>query len=423
MQKDNIVLVGMPGSGKTSVGKALAEKCGLTLVDMDEAILKRRDEDTVAEIFALEDGEALFRELETSLLEEIAADADRIVLATGGGSCMRAHNRQLMKEIGRVVWLDAPVDVIAERLRDDRGKDRPLLQKGGFSDLKRTLRDLMNKRQNHYAAVSDYHLDDASQTPHELADLIFEEFDLNILGNVFDTVLAIDGPVASGKSSVAREVAKKLGWVHVNTGAMYRCVTLLAAEQGLLDDCCAEKLTAIATSLDFAFGPADENGLRPVLLRGEDVTERIGSQDISRHVSKVADTLGVRSALVDVQRAMAKKGNAVLEGRDISTVVCPEARWKVFLVASLEERAKRRADEFISRGEDVDMMVLNIDIISRDNRDRLRPQGGLKLHPEAIIVDTTDVPMDEVVNTIAGIAGSRTTAQDIAKPQPKKRSA
>ena len=415
MQNDNIVLVGMPGSGKTTIGKLLAERCGLTFIDLDESILKRRGFQNVADIFAQEDGETLFRNMESEMLKEIAADANHIVLATGGGSCLRPMNRQHMKEIGHVVWLDASVDVLLGRLRENWTTERPLLQHSSEAELRRILRDMTSKRKASYASASQYHADVDELSVDKLVRKIIGELDLTVHESVFDTVLAIDGPVASGKSSVAREVANALSWIHVNTGAMYRCVTLLAKELNKLENCKAEELTAMAVSLDFSFGPKNANGERPVLLRGNDVTDQINTQEISRNVSKVADTLGVRSALVDVQRQMAKKGNAVLEGRDISTVVCPEARWKFFLVASLEERAKRRAAEYTSRGEEVDMLVLNCDILQRDNRDRMRPQGGLKLHPDAIIFDSTDIPMDEVVNTIASIASrtvvDRKTAQ------------
>lgn len=402
MKRENIVLVGMPCCGKTTVGRYLAERCALTFIDLDEVILKKKGYSSVSEIFELEDGELKFRDFETEVLEQVAADAKHIVIATGGGCCMRAHNRKLMQGIGTVVWLDASLDIIITRLRDDRTADRPLLQYSSEAELKRTLRDMINKRKSQYSSCSEYHLNVDELTSEKVAQKLITELDLTVHESLFDTVLAIDGPVASGKSSVAREVAKELDWVHVNTGAMYRCVALLAGELNQ-QNVKAEELTQIATSLDFAFGPSDENGVRRVLLRGEDVTRKINTQEVSKKVSKVADTMGVRAALADMQRQMAIKGCAVLEGRDISTVVCPEARWKVFLVASLEERAHRRESEYIACGDSVDPIQLYMDIQNRDTADRLRPQGGLKLHPDAVIFDTTDVPMNEVVTTIANL--------------------
>ncbi|MDD4279605.1 MAG: (d)CMP kinase [Candidatus Sumerlaeales bacterium] len=409
MKEENIILIGMPASGKTSVGKTLAEKCNLRYVDLDEYIALHEGCE-ISEIFERENGEEQFREAETKAIDAIAKDANRFVLATGGGACIRLHNRDIFKKMGRIVWLDATLDMIYKNASTDfknaTSPTRPLLQKAyEKGELKRCLREMYTRRRNSYSATSEFHLDVEDKAPDEIANQIISELELSQPASVFDTVLAIDGPVASGKTTVARLVAQKLGWTHVNTGAMYRCVTYEAQQQGILETCTSDDLTDIAKKLDFNFGEKNAKGVRTVLLGGVDVTDAIHSPEISKNVSNIADTPGVRKALGELQINYARKGHAVLEGRDISTVICPEAKWKVFLVASLAVRSKRRSSEFVARGEAYDDEMLKKDIMERDERDRVRPQGGLKLDPHAVIIDTTEIPLDEVVTTIACIAG------------------
>ena len=400
---ENVVLVGMMGSGKTTVGQLLAERTGMEFIDLDEQI-ERRADCTITEIFGTQ-GEDAFRDLETQLLDEVEATVSRFVLATGGGAVLRAHNRDVMHEMGKVFWLDAPPETLRQRIGDDAS--RPLLQ---GVDAQKKLEKIFAMRREAYAAASDIHLDTTELSPEDIVDRIIEELGVGPDEEEEDalaTVIAIDGPVASGKSTVARLVAKRLGYAHIDTGAMYRCVAFEAIRRGVdLDN--AEALANVAHSVDIRFvvpeGQTDVPGVeRRVMLNGEDVTDEIRSPEVSRTTSPVADVAAVRKEMVALQRALALRGHSVLEGRDISTVVVPEARWKFFLVASMDERVGRRLAQYGDSGVKVDLEELRRDIATRDERDRLRPQGGLKLAPDAVIVDTTDIPLDEVVETIADL--------------------
>ncbi len=438
MKENNIVLIGMPASGKTAVGRLLAEKCEMRFIDLDTAI-EEKERKTIRAIFAAENGEATFRDMETKALEELNKTADRIVLATGGGTCIRIRNRELLAQLGQVVWLDASVDTLYENASKDFADDsaciRPLLQKAyQAKELKKKLRELDAKRRTGFSAASEFHLDISGKTPEEIVDIIIEDLGITDNVSIFQTVLAIDGPVASGKSTVAAAVAKKLSWVHVNTGEMYRCVANEAVKQGVLtekdietktvnnvdqpteqDRIRSDKLTAIAEQIgpNFEFGIPDENGIRRVYYKGRDVTQELHDNMISKLVYKVADTPGVRKALSTLQASYARKGCAVLEGRDISTVVCPQARWKIFLVAAFDERVKRRAADFILTGQEYDEETLRKDIRTRDDGDRNRPQGGLHLDPKAIIIDTTDIGFDEVVTLIASVVDRSKTFDEV----------
>ncbi|MCX7718014.1 MAG: (d)CMP kinase [Candidatus Sumerlaeaceae bacterium] len=399
----NVVLIGMMGSGKTTVGRLVAERLSMEFIDLDQAIVDRAGR-PIPVIFEME-GEDGFRQYETEALRELLS-VNHAVIATGGGVVTRAENRALLRRLGKVFWLDAPPDVLYRRIGEDEG--RPLL-KGG--DALKRLEALNAERREYYAEVSDIHLDTTEATPEELADRIAAEMDEVIEEreeDIFSTIVAIDGPVASGKSTLARRLAQRLGFTHVDTGAMYRCVTLEAMRRRVsFDD--PEALTHVAHSVDIRFiqpEDAPEHAEKRVLLNGEDVTEAIRSPEVSRNTSPVADTPGVRGELVRLQREMALRGRSVLEGRDISTVVVPEARWKIFLVASLDERVRRRHAQYAEQGKLVDIEELRRDMVVRDERDRIRPQGGLKLASDAMILDSTDMPLEEVVETVAALVMS-----------------
>ncbi|MBX7247019.1 MAG: (d)CMP kinase [Candidatus Sumerlaeaceae bacterium] len=398
----NAVLIGMMGSGKSTVGRLVAERTGMAFVDLDQMIMDRCGL-TITQIFDA-GGEAKFREMETEALREILS-TNHTVIATGGGVITKAENRRLLRQIGKVFWLDAPAETLIERIGDD--ESRPMLRGG---DALKRLEQLIVERREHYADASDIHLDTMEYSPEEIAIRIeqelgevIEEFE----EDVFGTIIAIDGPVASGKSTVAKAIARRLDYVHVDTGAMYRCVTFEATRRGVrLDD--PEGLAAVAHSVDIRFiepgtgaMPHGDSEHKRVLLNGEDVTEEIRSPEVSRNTSSVADVPAVRGELVRLQREIALKGHSVLEGRDISTVVVPEARWKIFLAASLDERVERRFRQYKAKGQDVDLEQLRHDIIVRDERDRTRPQGGLRLADHAIIFDTTGISLEEVVETVA----------------------
>ncbi|MGC8741597.1 MAG: (d)CMP kinase [Candidatus Sumerlaeaceae bacterium] len=392
----NVVLIGMMGSGKTSIGRDLAKKTGMEFIDLDE-LIERRANMTIPAIFQTR-GEAYFRQLESEVLEEIMS-ARHSVIATGGGVILSAENRQRLRELGLVVWLDAPAEVLLERIGDD--PNRPLLSR---SQPLKKLTQLLHERRDLYAETSDIHLDTTDHTTDEIVERIIEELDKRTADDedVFDTIVAIDGPVASGKSSLAKKVAKRLGFSHIDTGAMYRCVTYEAMRRGvLLDD--ADALTALAHSLDIRYEERPGEQPNRVLLNGEDVTEAIRAPEVSRNTSPVADIPGVRTELVRLQRQLALRGRCVLDGRDIGTVVIPEARWKFYVVASLDERVRRRILQHQQEGHPIDVQQLRRDIIERDRRDRTRTHGALRLAPNATIIDTTDIPLDEAVEIVTSI--------------------
>jgi cytidylate kinase len=215
-------------------------------------------------------------------------------------------------------------------------------------------------------------------------------------------ILAIDGPAGAGKSTVARLVAERLGFCLVDTGAMYRCVALRAAERGIdwLDDA---RLGTLAIDLRLEFQLA--NGTNRVFLDGADVTESIRQPELSKGASAVAARPAVREALLGLQRRLAKseKAGVVLEGRDIGTVVCPDANVKVFLTASPETRARRRFEELSAKGASTTFEAVLADQLARDRDDENRPIAPLKAAADAIRVDTTGLETEEVVLHIASL--------------------
>jgi cytidylate kinase len=217
-------------------------------------------------------------------------------------------------------------------------------------------------------------------------------------------IVAIDGPVGAGKSTVAWAVAQRLRFRYVDTGAMYRSVAWAALQRGL-DLYDADRITALARSLRIEFVPQAEG--QRVLVDGVDVTEAIRTPEVSDAASIISVYPGVREAMVAVQRTLGKEGGVVMEGRDIGTVVFPDAEVKVFLDASLEERARRRYEELRSRGAAVDFEVLRRAEETRDRRDRTRPNSPLQRAPDAIVIDSTGVPADDIVGRIFQLVRGR----------------
>lgn len=205
-------------------------------------------------------------------------------------------------------------------------------------------------------------------------------------------VIAIDGPAGAGKSSVARGVAAALGFTYLDSGAMYRCVALAAAEAGV-DAGDGAALGALAASLEIGF-----EGER-VLLGERDVSAAIRAPEVTADASRVSVHPQVREALVARQRALIALGDYVAEGRDIGTVVSPDSPLKVFLTASAEERARRRAAQ---SGEGYEAVLAAQR--RRDARDREREHGALRAAADAVELDTTDLSQDEVVAKIVGLA-------------------
>ena len=218
------------------------------------------------------------------------------------------------------------------------------------------------------------------------------------------TVVAVDGPVGSGKSTVARRVAERLGFVYLDTGAMYRAVGLLASEAGVsLDDEAAVEAVARGVRLRF-----DGDGR---LYSGErDVSEPIRTLEIGAAASRVSALPGVRSLLVDEQRRLAGSSDIVMEGRDIGTNVFPDAEVKVFLTARPQVRAARRAAELRAKGEDVDDAQVLAALLERDERDSTRAVAPLRKAEDAVEVDTSLMTLDEVVDAVVAVARGKVSA-------------
>jgi len=212
------------------------------------------------------------------------------------------------------------------------------------------------------------------------------------------TVVAVDGPVGSGKSTVARRVAARLGYVYLDTGAMYRAVGLLATEAGVtLDD--EEAVVPLARSAGLRF---DGDGR---LLAGErDVSDAIRTLEMGAAASRVSALPGVRGLLVEEQRRLAGDTDIVMEGRDIGTNVFPGAAVKVYLTARPDVRAARRAAELRAKGDEVDEAQVLAALLERDRRDSTRAVAPLRRAADAVELDTSGMTLDEVVEAVAGIA-------------------
>ena len=215
-------------------------------------------------------------------------------------------------------------------------------------------------------------------------------------------MVAIDGPAGAGKSTVSRQVAARLGYTLVDTGALYRSVAVAAQRLGASwDD--AMSVGKIASELAARGGielrPLKDGGVS-VWLDGEDVSTAIRAQDIGQGASKVSAVPAVRDALLEMQRAAGRQGGVVLEGRDIGSVVFPDAEIKLFLTASVSVRAGRRFDELRQRGEAADRSQIEEEVRERDRRDSSRPVAPLVQPPDAELVDSSQLSIDEVVDTM-----------------------
>ena len=217
-------------------------------------------------------------------------------------------------------------------------------------------------------------------------------------------VVAIDGPAGAGKSTVARAVAARLGFLYIDTGAMYRCVALWARRRDVADGD-MHRLEQLAREADIRFSP----GSSRVLLNGEDVTDAIRTPEIAASASKVSAVPAVRRALVDKQRAMAETANVVMEGRDIGSVVFPDAKIKVFLDAPSGVRAERRTAELRQRDPSVDGSATARDMEDRDRRDRTRAEAPLMQAPDAVYLDSGSLSIDQVEEAVLKIVRDRTT--------------
>ncbi|MBR3867726.1 MAG: (d)CMP kinase [Clostridia bacterium] len=209
--------------------------------------------------------------------------------------------------------------------------------------------------------------------------------------------IAIDGPAGAGKSSVAKAVAAKLGFIYVDTGALYRSIGVNALRNDVSTDD-AQAVTALLpeTNVELKF----IDGIQRVFLNGEDVSEAIRMPEASMAASNVSAIPAVRAFLLDLQRDMAKNNNVIMDGRDIGTVILPCAQYKFFLTASAEVRADRRFKELKEKGIDVDYKALLDEIIQRDYNDSHRETAPLKQADDAILVDSSNMTLEEVTNAI-----------------------
>ncbi len=212
-------------------------------------------------------------------------------------------------------------------------------------------------------------------------------------------VIAIDGPSGSGKSTVSKRLAQCLGYLYIDSGAMYRAVALKALEAGVSPSDVG-KVGKIASVIDFSSHTSDR-GIR-FALEGRDVTEDIRRHDVSQAASDVSAHLSVREALWRLQREWGKNGEVVMDGRDIGTVVFPDADWKFFLSASLQERGRRRFLELGGKGIEVDLEKVTADVEKRDHQDSTRSHAPLKQAEDAIFIDSSGLSIEGVVDLMLG---------------------
>lgn len=222
-------------------------------------------------------------------------------------------------------------------------------------------------------------------------------------------VVTIDGPAGAGKSTVSRRLAERLGWRMLDTGAMYRAIALAALRAGidLHDD---SALGALAARAVVTLPPG------AVLLDGEDVSREVRTVNVTRATSAVADQPSVRRRLVELQRAFAAEFDTVTEGRDQGTLVFPDAFLKLFVTASLDERARRRHAEFLARGEDVSRAAVARDVAERDARDAARAIAPMKPAEDAVIIDTTGLCLDDVLTRVEAEVRARLAPRPAGGP-------
>ncbi len=213
--------------------------------------------------------------------------------------------------------------------------------------------------------------------------------------------IAIDGPAASGKSTTAREVARRLGYTYIDSGAMYRAVTLKALRKNISVDN-GEKIASMAKQLELQFGRNDSKTV--IYMDGEDISEKIRTPQIDQNISPVAANPAVRLIMVQKQRAIGKEGGIVMEGRDIGTVVFPNADLKIFMQATVQERALRRKKEQEQKGIKINLDKVVSNIEYRDQQDSTRNHGPLLKAEDAVEIDTTRLTVEQQIGKILELA-------------------
>lgn len=213
--------------------------------------------------------------------------------------------------------------------------------------------------------------------------------------------IAIDGPAGAGKSTIAKAVARELGYVYIDTGAMYRAVGLFCLDEAIaLTD--EARVSEAVRDIDITIA-YDEEGAQQVFLNGANVSTRIRTQQVGDAASTVSQYPAVREKMVKLQQSLAEHTSVVMDGRDIASKVLPNADTKIYLTASVEERARRRANELREKGEDCDIAEVEAEIRARDDRDMHRQHSPLIQVPEAVLVDSSTLTIDETIDRILEI--------------------
>lgn len=219
-------------------------------------------------------------------------------------------------------------------------------------------------------------------------------------------IVAIDGPAGSGKGTVTKEIAKRMGLINLDTGATYRCVALASLKHGIkLEE--EDKIVSLIDDLDIEFKYDKDDFIR-VYLNGEEVTSEIRSFEVNQIVSPISSIVRVRLKMVDLQRKMAEGKDVIMEGRDIGTYVFPNADVKIYLDADVEERAKRRFNENQEKGIDVSFEDVLENIKKRDENDKHKEIGSLKIAEDAVIVDSTKLSIEEMADAVEKIILEKT---------------
>ena len=214
------------------------------------------------------------------------------------------------------------------------------------------------------------------------------------------SAIAIDGPAGAGKSTIAKLLAKQLGYVYVDTGAKYRAMAVYFSQNDINPDD-ENAINGAVDNIDISIEYKD--GVQQVILNGENVTSLLRTEETGKMASKTSKYAAVRTKLVALQRGLAKKTDVIMDGRDIGTCVLPNAQVKIYLTASVETRAERRYQELLEKGAACDLEVIKKDIADRDYQDMHREISPLKQAEDAILVDSSDMGIEEVVETIKNI--------------------